>query len=45
MDGKWMKAEYCTFTLEQTGVAARFLWVKQSKCFLIHILCAYKLIL
>jgi len=40
-----MRADYCRFTLEKTGAAARFLWVKQSKWFLIHMLYAYTLIL
>jgi len=45
MDGKWTRAEYWAFTLEQTGAAARFRWAKQSKWIPVHMLCAYTLIL
>jgi hypothetical protein len=42
MGVRWMKAEWCGFTLELTGAAVRFLWVKQSKYFIIHINSTYK---
>jgi hypothetical protein len=43
MGVRWMKAEKCRFTLEQTGDAVRFLWVKQSKSFVVHIRCVYRI--